>query len=715
MSFARFPLCSISADAAYRSSGYVHGFSRQVRPQCIDRMHAAIARLCASAFGSFVFIAAASLVLPLNAAALTIASAAPSDIDAVPPAIQEAASAGTALATSSGLSREDIETPVRIGIVSSAPHSKSTEGQTVLDPASSFLHETIERLRTGLAPRPIQVEVIAPDEISAGDPKMRESLSKSHDLLIAPSEALLQDETLGGFTRLVTKARRTGEQYADTGGTTVIVRADRQDLKTIEDLAQKSVAAPAENALSGWLSLLGELKARHYDPKKFFGDIRFTGNDAAVIRAVLAGEVDAGALPVCRLEAYARGHAFEQFPNTSLRVLSPQPTAPLACLRSTALYPETVIAATDAADEHLAKVATRMLLEMPPVNGNEWIVSRNHADVVRLAQALEIGPYENLSRSRLFVVLKEHLPVIAAIGLFMVLLLTNEWRLHALLRKRSRELEATERAKARAEKAGRDMRERLAALQTRGMVSHLSSMLAHELKQPLAAILNRCDVLKLRLNDALNDDDESAEAVLGIEGSTERIASIVERVRGYARKEEARRTRCELNAVLRATIDTYLVETPNGMPIDFSSNAAEVPVMGVEIELELLFLNLIRNAASAAAMLDTPSFVDLDLILTDPDCAVVRIANDGPVISDAAFRRISNGTPGFASATGGLGMGLSIVHLIADRHAIELRFRRRKTGGLVVEARVPVVTEAAPEATAPSLDENFNHSHQTQK
>ena len=45
------------------------------------------------------------------------------------------------------------------------------------------------------------------------------------------------------------------------------------------------------------------------------------------------------------------------------------------------------------------------------------------------------------------------------------------------------------------EKAGRDMRERLAALQTRGMVSHLSSMLAHELKQPLAAIFNRCDVV----------------------------------------------------------------------------------------------------------------------------------------------------------------------------------------------------------------------------
>lgn len=208
----------------------------------------------------------------------------------------------------------------------------------------------------------------------------------------------------------------------------------------------------------------------------------------------------------------------------------------------------------------------------------------------------------------------------------------------------------------------------------------------------------------MRLNDALNDDEESAEAVLGIEGSTKRIASIVERVRGYARAEETSRERCELNAVLRAAINTYLFETPNGMPVDFSSNAAAVPVSGVDIELKLLFLNLIRNAGSAAAQLDAPSFVDVDIILTDPDCAVVRIANDGPTISDAAFRRISDGTPGFASATGGLGMGLSIVHLIADRHAIELRFRRRKPGGLVVEARVPVLAPAS--STAPTTPRN---------
>lgn len=82
----------------------------------------------------------------------------------------------------------------------------------------------------------------------------------------------------------------------------------------------------------------------------------------------------------------------------------------------------------------------------------------------------------------------------------------------------------------------------------------------------------------------------------------------------------------------------------------------------------------------------------------------MRIANDGPTISDVAFRRISDGTPGFASATGGLGMGLSIVHLIADRHAIELRFRRRKPGGLVVEARVPVLAPAS--STAPTTPRN---------
>lgn len=647
-------------------------------------------RLCARRIRLCAALLCALLALAQPAYALRIAAAEGLDPEAVQ-AVEAAQAREPQGAADILASEKRNAAPVRIAVV------ESYAGE----PKSRFIAATVERLRSGLRPRPIQIQPLAASEIDAYTPQGRLALATKYDLLIAPSEILLQDETLGGFTRLVTKARRAGDRYADTGGTTVIVRADRTDLRTIEDLADKKAAAPASHVLSGWLSLLAEIKTLGFDERRFFGAVQFTGDEAAVIKAVIEGRADAGMLPVCRLEAYARSGAF---PDATLRVLNPQPTTTLACLRSTSLYPETVIAVTDAADEHLAKVATRILLEMPPVNESEWIVSRNHANVVRLAQSLEYGPYENLRRSRLLFVLRDHLPVIAAIGLFMVLLLTNEWRLHALLRKRSRELDATERAKARAEKTSRDMHERLRALQTRGMISHLSSMVAHELKQPLAAILNRCDVLKMRLNDALNDDEESAEAVLGIEGSTKRIASIVERVRGYARAEETPRERCELNAVLRAAINTYLFETPNGMPVDFSSNAAAVPVSGVDIELKLLFLNLIRNAGSAAAQLDAPSFVDLDIILTDPDCAVVRIANDGPTISDAAFRRISDGTPGFASATGGLGMGLSIVHLIADRHAIELRFRRRKPGGLVVEARVPVLAPAS--STAPTTPRN---------
>ena len=186
-------------------------------------------------------------------------------------------------------------TPVRVGIVSTSANSAE----------SSFIRETLERLRSGFAPRTLTVDVLD-GAAAASDMKARDSLAQSHDLLIAPSEFLLQDEALGGFTRLVTKARRAGERYADTGGTTVVVRADRRDIRSLDELSGKSIAAPSPDALSGWLSLLGEIKVRHRHIDDFFARTDFVGGSGAVIEAVLSGRADAGALPVCLLEYHAR-------------------------------------------------------------------------------------------------------------------------------------------------------------------------------------------------------------------------------------------------------------------------------------------------------------------------------------------------------------------------------------------------------------------------
>ena len=224
------------------------------------------------------------------------------------------------------------------------------------------------------------------------------------------------------------------------------------------------------------------------------------------------------------------------------------------------------------------------------------------------------------------------------------------------------------------------------------MVAHLSSMIAHELKQPLGTIINHCNTLKIRLNEALNDDETSGDAVEDIAHAAERITGIVDRVRGYARRERAPETEFDLRKTLESAVHVHLHDTPDAVPVEVTGIDGPLPVHGVELELQLLFLNLIRNASNASLKAPDYNAILLD-VSRDQSFAHVPIPEE-------TFRLLREGSPGLSSASGGLGIGLSIVHLIADRHGYELRFERRSEGGLEVRVDVPLATPNFNQRTA---------------
>lgn len=76
---------------------------------------------------------------------------------------------------------------------------------------------------------------------------------------------------------------------------------------------------------------------------------------------------------------------------------------------------------------------------------------------------------------------------------------------------------------------------RLNQIERRGMVSQMSSMIAHELKQPLSSVSNYVRGLRKYVNRQDSNDPIIHEAVNGIERGITRASNIVERVRGFAR------------------------------------------------------------------------------------------------------------------------------------------------------------------------------------
>ena len=109
-------------------------------------------------------------------------------------------------------------------------------------------------------------------------------------------------------------------------------------------------------------------------------------------------------------------------------------------------------------------------------------------------------------------------------------------------------------------------------------------------------------------------DPAAAEALSNalsrIDGEATRIADIVSRVRKYARREHERVAICELDAIVESAVRAYRAEERSDarVPINVAVAERQAGVFGQPLELEVLVLNLVRNAASASRCSSSTSF-----------------------------------------------------------------------------------------------------------
>ena len=218
-------------------------------------------------------------------------------------------------------------------------------------------------------------------------------------------------------------------------------------------------------------------------------------------------------------------------------------------------------------------------------------------------------------------------------------------------------------------------------------------MIAHELKQPLASILNYANGLAQLAKMGRSTPEQTGFAVKSIKTEATRANAIVDRVRAYAKHEEGPLTELDLSDVSHKAIRTF---TRNALTPVAVSDAIEpgIRVMGHELELELLTLTLIRNAGDAVKDVADP-LIRVTL-RRDGGKAVFQVRDNGPVVTDAVLEKLTEIEESVKPE--GLGLGLAIVRDIADRHGASLSFRRNDDTGLTAEMRIDMV-ESKPRDT----------------
>jgi signal transduction histidine kinase len=196
----------------------------------------------------------------------------------------------------------------------------------------------------------------------------------------------------------------------------------------------------------------------------------------------------------------------------------------------------------------------------------------------------------------------------------------------------------------------------------------LSASIAHEVNQPLAAIITNGDACLRWLGRGAAGIGEATAAITNIISDGKRATQIVQRVRALSKKAEFEKSELDLNGVIQEVIPLVQREIAGhraSLQLDLASDL--VPLLGDRVQLQQVILNLILNGIQAmGAVADRPRILVVRSTQSDPDRVLVAVQDSGIGFKLDDAERIFGAF--YTTKPDGMGMGLSICRSIIEAH-----------------------------------------------
>jgi C4-dicarboxylate-specific signal transduction histidine kinase len=222
-------------------------------------------------------------------------------------------------------------------------------------------------------------------------------------------------------------------------------------------------------------------------------------------------------------------------------------------------------------------------------------------------------------------------------------------------------------------------REREARLMTGDAVA---ATIAHEVKQPLTAMITSADAGLRFLDRSTPNLDKAKEAFRRIAADGHRAGAVVASIRATFKKDLRNRTSLDVNELIQEALALERGDLQKYRILVQAEPNKQLPaVRGDRIQLQQVLLNLITNAIDAMAAKDEPRVLRVASEAYEADAVVVSIADTGTGVDAQAIDRIFN--PLFTTKSDGMGMGLSICRAIIEAHDGRLWFAPNTPRGAV--------------------------------
>jgi signal transduction histidine kinase len=236
-------------------------------------------------------------------------------------------------------------------------------------------------------------------------------------------------------------------------------------------------------------------------------------------------------------------------------------------------------------------------------------------------------------------------------------------------------------------------REREARLMTGDAVA---AAMAHEINQPLSAMITNADTAVRWLDLSMPDIDKAKAALKRVAANGRRAGAVIGSIRAMFKRDTRNRTSLDIDELINEAINMLRSDLQkHRISVQTDTNRQVRQVTGDRIQLQQVLLNLIANAIDSMAGEDEPRILSVKSEVLD-NGIMVAVADSGKGIASQDVDRIFN--PLFTTKSGGMGMGLSICRSIIEAHDGRLWVAGNTPRGAVFQFVVPVahVTGALP-------------------
>jgi two-component system sensor kinase FixL len=212
------------------------------------------------------------------------------------------------------------------------------------------------------------------------------------------------------------------------------------------------------------------------------------------------------------------------------------------------------------------------------------------------------------------------------------------------------------------------------------VMGQMASAMAHELNQPLTAVINYLEAGRRLLQGEAPSLDRLGDLMGRAVAQAERAGEVIRHLRQFARKGETDRRAENLNTLVEEALALALLGTrQSGVRVTLDLDRSLAPIEVDAVQLQQVVLNLVRNAVEAMEEVDRRELQIATRSLGD--AVEITVADTGPGIAAELAERLFQ--PFATTKKSGMGLGLSISREIVEAHEGELSAAPRPSGGTV--------------------------------